>query len=49
VRQREPSSSTGRWCSSRSRSTSHERQVAAGVCLFAGAFMVITGTLRVLS
>ena len=29
--------------------TSHERQVAAGVCLFAGAFMVITGTLRVLS
>lgn len=29
--------------------TSHERQVAAGVCLLAGAFMVITGTLRVLS
>jgi hypothetical protein len=28
---------------------SHERQVAAGVCLLAGAFMVITGTLRVLS
>jgi hypothetical protein len=29
--------------------TSHERQVAAGVCLVAGAFMVITGSLRVLS
>jgi hypothetical protein len=29
--------------------TSHERQVAAGVCLFAGAFMVITGSLRTLS
>jgi Sap, sulfolipid-1-addressing protein len=29
--------------------TSHEHQVAAGVCLLAGAFMVITGTLRVLS
>jgi hypothetical protein len=29
--------------------TSHERQVAAGICLLAGAFMVITGSLRVLS
>ena len=29
--------------------TSHERQVAAGVCLLAGAFMMITGALRVLS
>ena len=28
--------------------TSHERQVAAGVCLLAGAFMMITGALRVL-
>jgi hypothetical protein len=28
---------------------SHERQVAAAVALLAGAFMVITGTLRVLS
>jgi len=27
--------------------TSHARQVAAGVCLLAGAFMVITGSLRV--
>jgi hypothetical protein len=29
--------------------SSHERQVAAGICLLAGAFMVITGSLRVLS
>ena len=29
--------------------TSHERQVAAGVCLLAGTFMVITGALRLLS
>jgi hypothetical protein len=28
---------------------SHERQIAAAVALFAGAFMVISGTLRVLS
>ena len=28
---------------------SHERQIAAAVALLAGAFMVITGTLRVLS
>jgi uncharacterized RDD family membrane protein YckC len=28
---------------------SHERQIAAVVALLAGAFMVITGTLRVLS
>ena len=27
----------------------HERQIAAAVALFAGAFMVVTGTLRVLS
>jgi hypothetical protein len=29
--------------------TSHERQVVAGVCLLAGAFMVLTGSLRVFS
>ena len=29
--------------------TSHEQQVAAGVCLLAGAWMVITGLVRVLS
>ena len=29
--------------------TSHEQQVAAGVCLLAGAYMVITGLVRVLS
>jgi hypothetical protein len=29
--------------------TSHEQQLAAGVCLLAGAFMVITGLARVLS
>ena len=29
--------------------TSHERQVAAGVCLLAGAYMVISGLVRVLS
>jgi hypothetical protein len=28
---------------------SHEREVAAGVVLLAGAFMVISGTLRLLS
>ena len=28
---------------------SHERQIAAAVALLAGAFMVITGTVRVLS
>jgi len=28
---------------------SHERQIAAAVALLAGAFMVITGTLRLLS
>ena len=28
---------------------SHEQQVAAGVCLLAGAWMVITGLVRVLS
>jgi hypothetical protein len=29
--------------------TSHQRQVAAGICLLTGAFMALTGTLRVLS
>jgi Sap, sulfolipid-1-addressing protein len=29
--------------------TSHEQQIAAGVCLLAGAFMVISGLARVLS
>ena len=29
--------------------TSHEQQVAAGVCLLVGAYMVITGLVRVLS
>jgi hypothetical protein len=28
---------------------SHERQIAAGVALIAGAYMVISGTIRVLS